>query len=149
MIAGEVSGDKHGAILIKALKAHQANIHFRITGGAQMEEAAGVKSLIPPGQMAVMGFFQLITKLFAIFGWLRKVQKIYWIINRMYSSLLTILASISEWLVGQRPTTSKLRITYHLRYGPGIPQRVKTKKPVWIACFVSFPLKRILCAIQL
>ena len=75
MIAGEVSGDKHGAILIKALKAHQADIDFRITGGAQMEEAAGVKSLIPPGQMAVMGFFQLITKLFAIFGWLRKVQK--------------------------------------------------------------------------
>lgn len=75
LIAGEVSGDKHGAILIKSLKTHQADLDFRITGGTLMEKAAGVKSLIPPGQMAVMGFFQLVTKLFAIFSWLRQVQK--------------------------------------------------------------------------
>ena len=74
MIAGEVSGDKHGAFLMNAFKACKPDIDFKFTGGQQMEIAAGKKPLIPVEEMAVMGFFQLISKLFSISRWLKKVQ---------------------------------------------------------------------------
>ena len=46
LIAGETSGDLHGANLIKALKNEDPNATFHIVGGDLMQEAAGEKAVI-------------------------------------------------------------------------------------------------------
>ena len=71
LIAGEVSGDKHGGILIKAIKNARPGAEFCIVGGSSMEEAAGVTSVIPIRQMAFMGFIQVISKLTSILQWIK------------------------------------------------------------------------------
>ncbi|HMS99603.1 MAG TPA: lipid-A-disaccharide synthase [Saprospiraceae bacterium] len=74
LIAGEVSGDKHGGILIKAIKKAHPEAEFSFVGGTSMEEAAGVTSVIPIRQMAFMGFIQVITKLISILQWLKTTK---------------------------------------------------------------------------
>jgi lipid-A-disaccharide synthase len=56
LVAGEDSGDRLGAALIAALKrATQGRARFSAIGGAHMAEA-GVASLFPLGDVAIMGF---------------------------------------------------------------------------------------------
>jgi lipid-A-disaccharide synthase len=63
LVAGEASGDHLGASLIQALKAIDPNTEFAFVGGAQMEAAAGVKSLFPLSDIAVMGLGPVIRRL--------------------------------------------------------------------------------------
>ena len=55
MIAGEASGDLHGANLMKALLADEPNIDFRFWGGDLMEKIAG-KPVKHIKDLAFMGF---------------------------------------------------------------------------------------------
>lgn len=75
IIAGETSGDLHGANLIKALKKEDSNAVFKIVGGSQMEEAAHQKALIHTSEMAFMGFVEVIKNLGTISKNLKKVKK--------------------------------------------------------------------------
>lgn len=63
LIAGETSGDLHGANLIKALKREDPDATFNIVGGDQMEAEAGVKALIHTSEMAFMGFVEVVKNL--------------------------------------------------------------------------------------
>lgn len=63
LVAGEASGDHLGASLIQALKALDPNTEFAFVGGAQMEAAAGVESLFPLSDIAVMGLGPVIRHL--------------------------------------------------------------------------------------
>lgn len=63
LIAGETSGDLHGANLIKALKNEDHNATFRIVGGDSMAEASGETPLIHCADMAFMGFVEVIKNL--------------------------------------------------------------------------------------
>ena len=63
IIAGETSGDLHGANLIKALKVEDPQAEFKIVGGNQMQEAAGQMALIHTSQMAFMGFVEVLKNL--------------------------------------------------------------------------------------
>lgn len=74
IIAGETSGDLHGANLIKALKKEDEEATFRIVGGDQMQEAAGVAPLIHTADMAFMGFVEVIKNLRKISKNLNKVK---------------------------------------------------------------------------
>ncbi|MBP9195113.1 MAG: lipid-A-disaccharide synthase [Saprospiraceae bacterium] len=74
LIAGEVSGDKHGGIMIKAIKNACPAAEFQIIGGTSMENAAGVSSIISIRQMAFMGFIQVIFKLTSILKWIKITQ---------------------------------------------------------------------------
>ena len=56
LIAGEASGDEHGARLIASLKAVDAKAAFSFIGGDKMAHQAGVAPLYHYREIAVMGF---------------------------------------------------------------------------------------------
>jgi len=62
IIAGEVSGDIHGASLIDAMKQADPSCIFSGIGGQQME-SKGLASLFPLEKMSVMGFFEVLKHL--------------------------------------------------------------------------------------
>ncbi|WP_254527102.1 MULTISPECIES: lipid-A-disaccharide synthase [unclassified Sphingobacterium] len=75
LIAGETSGDLHGANLIKALKKEDPEAEFHIVGGDQMQEAAEVPVLIHTSEMAFMGFVEVLMNLRSISRNLKKVKE--------------------------------------------------------------------------
>jgi lipid-A-disaccharide synthase len=66
LVAGEASGDLHGANLMKALKAQDADAEFRYFGGDKMKAEGGtlVKHY---AEMAFMGFTEVILNLRTVF----------------------------------------------------------------------------------
>lgn len=68
IIAGEASGDLHGAALIEALKAKDGEARFSFLGGDRMSAAAGVPAIIHNREMAFMGFSEVLKHLGKIFG---------------------------------------------------------------------------------
>ena len=75
VIAGETSGDLHGANLIKALKQEDVEASFRIVGGDQMQEASGEQALIHTSEMAFMGFVEVLKNISTIRKNLRLVKQ--------------------------------------------------------------------------
>lgn len=68
IIAGEASGDLHGASLIKALKDQDAEAEISFLGGDKMTEAAGQQPIIHNRDMAFMGFSEVLRHLGKIFS---------------------------------------------------------------------------------
>jgi lipid-A-disaccharide synthase len=66
LVAGEASGDLHGANLMKALKAEDANASFRYFGGDKML-AEGGELVKHYADMAFMGFTEVVLNLRTIF----------------------------------------------------------------------------------
>lgn len=62
MIAGEASGDLHGANLVKALKEKDPNIDFSGIGGKAMQDA-GVRILVDAATLSVVGITEVFSKL--------------------------------------------------------------------------------------
>ncbi|MBD1430483.1 MULTISPECIES: lipid-A-disaccharide synthase [Sphingobacterium] len=75
IIAGETSGDLHGANLIKALKVEDPQAEFKIVGGNKMQEAADQQALIHTSQMAFMGFVEVLKNLSTISKNLKAVKE--------------------------------------------------------------------------
>jgi lipid-A-disaccharide synthase len=61
IIAGETSGDKHGAHLVESMKKKD-NVRVIGIGGDKMK-AAGVEPLYHVNEMSVMGFYEILSKL--------------------------------------------------------------------------------------
>ena len=74
LVAGETSGDLHGANLIHALKKLDAAADFQIVGGDRMQQAAGKTATIHVAQMAFMGFVEVLANLRQITKNLRTVK---------------------------------------------------------------------------
>lgn len=74
LIAGETSGDLHGANLIYALKQLDSEAEFRIVGGDRMQRAANETAIIHVAKMAFMGFVEVLANLRAIARNLRIVK---------------------------------------------------------------------------
>ena len=74
IIAGEASGDLHGAALIEALKEADRDARFTFLGGDRMTEAAAAQPLIHNRDMAFMGFSEVLRHLGKIGGNLRKTR---------------------------------------------------------------------------
>jgi len=70
LIAGERSGDLHGANLIRGIRAHDADAHCRAYGGGQME-AAGATIVRHYREMAFMGFVEVAKNL----GTIRRIMR--------------------------------------------------------------------------
>ncbi|WP_131535413.1 lipid-A-disaccharide synthase [Pedobacter nototheniae] len=66
LVAGEASGDLHGANLIKALKTEDADADFRYFGGDKMQ-AEGGELVKHYADMAFMGFTEVVLNLRTIF----------------------------------------------------------------------------------
>lgn len=75
IIAGEASGDIHGAQLITAIKAHDAEAKFQFLGGDLMAQAAGAVPLIHYRDMAFMGFIEVLKHLKSIMGFLKTAKR--------------------------------------------------------------------------
>jgi len=60
LIAGETSGDLHGANLINALKKADAAASFRIVGGDRMKAASAEEPIVHASEMAFMGFVEVL-----------------------------------------------------------------------------------------
>ena len=72
LVAGEESGDRLGAALIAAIKQRtQGRASFSCVGGTQMA-AEGVPSLFPLGDLAIIGFGGILTRLPKIFRHIRE-----------------------------------------------------------------------------
>lgn len=68
IIAGETSGDLHGANLIKSLKTHDEAASFAIVGGDRMREASDEEPVIHTSSMSFMGFIEVLANI-------RKISK--------------------------------------------------------------------------
>lgn len=74
LIAGEASGDLHGSNLMKALLNKDPNAEFRFWGGNKMINAGGTQ-VEHYKNTAFMGFWEVITNLKSIFGFLKKCKQ--------------------------------------------------------------------------
>ena len=70
LIAGEASGDMHGANLMKALRAQDPDATFRVWGGDKMREAGG-HLVAHYNEMAFMGFTEVLANLPTILRYIR------------------------------------------------------------------------------
>ena len=73
--AGEPSGDMHASILMKQLKSLHSDIQFVGIGGKLMEQE-GLVSIIPLEQISVVGFFEVVKRLFLFLKLERQCQHI-------------------------------------------------------------------------
>lgn len=67
IIAGEASGDLLGSKLISEIKALENDAEFIGVGGELMKQA-GLKTIFPMNDLAVMGFFEILPHLFKLIG---------------------------------------------------------------------------------
>src|SRR5215831_1052069 len=60
VVAGEASGDKHGAKLVSALRALRPSVRFEFfgAGGDEMRQA-GVETLVDAREVAIMGAIEV------------------------------------------------------------------------------------------
>jgi lipid-A-disaccharide synthase len=74
MVAGEASGDKHGAALAEKLKQLYPEKQFEIFGaGGEEMRGAGVETLIDAKDVAIMGIPEIIRALGKLYGAYRKL----------------------------------------------------------------------------
>jgi lipid-A-disaccharide synthase len=74
LIAGERSGDLHGANLIKGIRENDPDGHFRGWGGDMMENG-GMELVTHYKETAFMGFLEVAMNLHKISGFLKKCKK--------------------------------------------------------------------------
>lgn len=75
LIAGETSGDLHGANLMRTLKKKDEQASFRFVGGNEMEAVGNQNAVIHTSSMAFMGFVEVLANVLTIFKNLKKVKK--------------------------------------------------------------------------
>ena len=75
IVAGETSGDQHGAKLVKAMLAAGRSLTFSGVGGPAMQ-AAGVRLEIDAGKLAVVGITEVLSKLPVVFSALGTVKRL-------------------------------------------------------------------------
>lgn len=76
IIAGEASGDIHGAELIRSLRALDGEAEIRFFGGDKMAEASGTAPIVHYSNMAYMGFIEVLKHLGTILGFLKTAKSI-------------------------------------------------------------------------
>ncbi len=86
VVAGEASGDLHGARVIESLRRRVPDARFAGMGGPRMREA-GLEPLYDAREISVMGFVEVVPKLFRI---------------------LAVLAGLARWAAEHRPVAAVL-----------------------------------------
>ena len=74
IIAGEASGDMHGARLVKAMQARHPGLGFWGIGGKALRQA-GVRIRVDNSEIAVVGLSEALSKLGILFSALRTVKE--------------------------------------------------------------------------
>jgi lipid-A-disaccharide synthase len=74
IVAGEASGDMHGASLVREMLNINPSLHFYGVGGNKLQKA-GVKLFAHVSEMAVVGLTEVISKLGKFFQIMKKLEK--------------------------------------------------------------------------
>ncbi len=74
LIAGETSGDLHGANLIRELKRQDPEASFRIVGGDGMQRESGEPAVLHTSQMSFMGFVEVAANIRTVLRNLKRVK---------------------------------------------------------------------------
>ncbi len=75
IVAGEISGDLHGAALVREMRAICPGMSFWGFGGQKMRDA-GVETLVDVSQLAVMGLFDVVRHIPRIRGYMRRLLEV-------------------------------------------------------------------------
>ena len=75
IVAGETSGDEHGAKLVGALLTADPSLSFRGVGGPAMRDS-GVEIVVDAAELAVVGITEVLSRLPAVLKALRTVKKL-------------------------------------------------------------------------
>ncbi|MBQ4279162.1 MAG: lipid-A-disaccharide synthase [Rikenellaceae bacterium] len=76
LIAGEASGDLHGANLMRGILKADPDAEFRFWGGDKMEEVGGCENLIKHyAETSFMGFWEVLRNLRTILGQMRECRR--------------------------------------------------------------------------
>ncbi|HPV72844.1 MAG TPA: lipid-A-disaccharide synthase [Smithellaceae bacterium] len=87
IVAGEASGDLHGALLVREMLAVNPTLHFFGIGGNRMQEA-GVKLLAHAADVAVVGVSEVFSKTAAFLRIIAKMRKS---MDRLKPSLVILI----------------------------------------------------------
>jgi lipid-A-disaccharide synthase len=87
IVAGEASGDQHGAKLVRAMLAADPSLSFRGVGGPAMRDS-GVRIDADAAKLAVVGITEVLSRLPAIMTALRLVKRL---LKRLRPSLLVLI----------------------------------------------------------
>ncbi|HOD64432.1 MAG TPA: lipid-A-disaccharide synthase [Smithellaceae bacterium] len=87
IVAGEASGDLHGALLVREMLAVNPSLHFFGIGGNRMQEA-GVKLLAHAADIAVVGVSEVFSKTAAFLRIIAKMRKS---LDRLKPSLVILI----------------------------------------------------------
>lgn len=140
IIAGEASGDLHGAHLVKAMKALNPELEFFGIGGHALRDA-GVEIRIDNAQIAVVGFSEVFSKLNILFRALRKAKQD--LKNRRPS--LVILIDFPDFNLLLAAAAKNLGIPVMYYIGPQVwawrTNRVKKIKKLVDHMVVIFPFE--------
>lgn len=141
IIAGEASGDLHGAQLVKALKRDDPDAKFTFLGGDLMAEAAGVAPAVHYRDMAFMGYVEVIRHL----GKIRRNFSVARAILRDSHPDALILIDYPSFNLKMAAYAKKLGIPTFYYISPKVwvwkQWRVKTIKKVIDRMFVIFPFE--------
>ncbi len=89
IIAGEASGDLLGSKIMKSLINNDKNVEITFCGiGGEKMEKEGLKSLFPMSDLSLMGFFEVLPKVFKLLK--RIKQTVNTIIKEKPDAILTI-----------------------------------------------------------
>ena len=140
IIAGEASGDLHGAHLVKAIRALNRELDFFGVGGKALREA-GVRLMVDNSQIAVVGISEALFKFKIILSALRVVKKE---LSRIRPALL-ILIDFPDFNLHVATAAKKLGIPVMYYISPQVwawrTGRVKKIKNVVDHMVVIFPFE--------
>ena len=140
IIAGEASGDIHGARLVKAMKAHDPELEFFGIGGNALRDA-GVDVRIDNARIAVVGFSEVFSKLNLLVRALRQAKQDL----KKLSPALLILIDFPDFNLMVASAAKKLGIPVLYYISPQIwawrTRRVKKIKKLVDHLVVIFPFE--------
>ncbi len=140
LVAGEVSGDLHGAHLVEALQRIEPGIQFFGVGGEGLERR-GMKLLYPAHSLSVVGITEVFVKLKTILNALRGLKRSL----ESEKPDLIILIDFPEFNLRLAKIARRRRIPVAYYISPQIwawrPQRVKLIARVVKKMIVLFPFE--------
>ncbi len=140
LVAGEVSGDLHGAHLVEALQRIEPGIQFFGVGGEGLERR-GMKLLYPAHSLSVVGITEVFVKLKTILNALRGLKRSL----ENEKPDLIILIDFPEFNLRLAKIARRRRIPVAYYISPQIwawrPQRVKLIARVVKKMIVLFPFE--------
>ncbi len=87
IIAGETSGDFHGAHLVRAMRKKDEHMFFCGIGGERLK-AEGVRLLVEAHELSVVGITEVISKIPKVFSGISAIKKIF---NGLHPDLIILI----------------------------------------------------------